>query len=124
MRKGEVFVTIWVEFVKYQLKSFVKKVDLKGLVFNLGENRGEHTHDDILDRSFALSFALEKGTKELSLTAYLWIRLGIYMATEMQPPLGMNAAAAWSTEQHNTEQHIERWNNLKKTEVKILEGRK
>lgn len=102
-----------------------RKIDLKGLAFDLGENKREHIHSNILDRSFALSFVPEKDTKELlSLTAHLWIRLEIYMATEMQPPLGMNAAAAWSTEQHNTEQHIEKWNDMKKTEGKILEGRK
>lgn len=35
----------------------------------------------------------------------------------------MNTAAAWSTEQHNTEQHAEIWNNLNKTEGKILQGK-
>lgn len=45
-------------------------------------------------------------------------------ATEITPPLGMNTAAAWSTELHNTEQHVEIWNNLNKTDRKILKGKK
>lgn len=63
--RGEWLFIIRVEFVKYQLKSFVEKVDLKGLVLNFGENRREHLHNNILDRSFAFSFVLEEGTKEL-----------------------------------------------------------
>lgn len=53
------------------------------------------------------------------------MRFGIHTAIEMQSPLEMNTAAVWSTEQHNSsEQHLEMWNVLKKTEGKIPEGRK
>lgn len=39
------------------------KSDFKGLLFNVGENRREHRHNNILDRSFALSLIPEKDVK-------------------------------------------------------------
>lgn len=44
-------------------------------------------------------------------------------ASELQPHLGMNTAAAWSTEHNNTEKYIKRWNELEKNKENIFESR-